>query len=113
MSTDTCNQTDAQWIPNGDLPLHYNLGGICNKAEALKQWVDNVAHPPHYKQGEIECIDAIQAALTPEEFRGYCKGNSLKYVWRELHKGGTESLEKAKWYLNRITGDSNGRTQEK
>ena len=61
--------------------------------------VDMVNNPPHYKQGAIECIEAIRAALTPEEFRGYCKGNSIKYVWRELHKGGDESLDKAAWYL--------------
>jgi len=61
---------------------------------------DNVKSPPHYKQGAIECIEAIQSALTEEEFRGYCKGNALKYIWRERHKGGTESLEKAAWYLD-------------
>jgi hypothetical protein len=60
---------------------------------------DLVNHPPHYTQGGIECIEAIQAALTPEEFRGYCKGNVLKYVWREKHKQGTESLRKANWYM--------------
>src|SRR5690606_10576655 len=32
---------------------------------------DNVNKPAHYRQGEIECIDAIRAALTPEEFRGH------------------------------------------
>ncbi len=64
---------------------------------------DNVNHPPHYKAGGIECIDAIQAALTPEEFRGYCKGNALKYTWREKHKGGQEDLKKADWYLKRLT----------
>lgn len=63
---------------------------------------DNVNHPPHYKQGEIECIDAIRAALTPEEFRGYCKGNMLKYTWRERHKGGDESVQKALWYGNKL-----------
>ena len=63
---------------------------------------DPVNHPDHYKQGNIECIDAIQAALTPEEFRGYCKGNALKYVWREKHKGQDESVRKAIWYLNRL-----------
>jgi len=63
---------------------------------------DPVNQPPHYRQGRIECIDAIEAALTPEEFRGYCKGNILKYVWREKHKGGTESLNKAHWYLARL-----------
>jgi hypothetical protein len=63
--------------------------------------IDTVNHPPHYNQGGIECIDAIQAALTPEEFRGYCKGNALKYTWRERIKGQDESLKKALWYLNR------------
>jgi len=62
---------------------------------------DNVNHPAHYKQGDIECIDAIQAALTPEEFRGYCKGNAIKYIWRERHKGQNESLQKAVWYLTK------------
>ena len=61
---------------------------------------DNVNSPPHYKQGAIECIEAIQSALTEEEFRGYCKGNALKYIWRERHKGGDESINKALWYLN-------------
>src|SRR5210317_415527 len=48
--------------------------------------VDMVNHPPHYNHAGIECIDAIRAALTPEEFRGYCKGNNLKYTWRERYK---------------------------
>ena len=63
---------------------------------------DVVNSPPHYRQGGIECIDAIEAALTPEEFRGYCKGNALKYIWRERHKGGGESLLKAAWYLAKL-----------
>ena len=66
---------------------------------------DPVNHPPHYTQGGIETIDAIEAALTAEEFRGYCKGNALKYIWRERHKGQNESLQKAIWYLNRLVGE--------
>jgi hypothetical protein len=65
---------------------------------------DLINHPDHYNQSEIECIDAIQAALAPDEFRGYCKGNILKYVWRERHKGSSESLKKARWYLDRLIG---------
>ena len=65
---------------------------------------DNVNNPAHYTQDDnIQCIDAIKAALTEEEFRGYCKGNIMKYVWREKHKGGKESLAKAKWYLECLT----------
>ena len=62
---------------------------------------DQINSPEHYR-GQIECIDAIKAALTPEEFRGFCKGNLIKYVWRERRKGGNESLEKAQWYVNRL-----------
>lgn len=74
--------------------------------DAAKQLdeVDPVNHPPHYTQGDIECIDAIRAALTDDEFRGYCKGNAIKYVWRERHKGGDESVAKAKWYLDKMKG---------
>ena len=66
--------------------------------------MDLINQPPHYTQGEIECIDAIEAALTPEEFRGYCKGNAFKYLWRMNHKGGRESLAKARWYVDRLLG---------
>ena len=53
----------------------------------------------HYRQGGVECIDAIRAALTPEEFRGFCKGNVLKYIWREHHKGGDDDMRKALDYM--------------
>lgn len=64
--------------------------------------VDNVNHPSHYTQGEIECIDAIEASMTHQAFLGYCKGNAMKYLWRYENKGGGESLEKARWYINRM-----------
>lgn len=61
---------------------------------------DNVDHPQHYTNGEIECKDAIKSALTPEEYRGWIKGNAIKYVWRERYKGGTEDLAKARNFLS-------------
>ena len=63
---------------------------------------DPVEKPMHYAAGSVECIDAIEAQLTPEEFRGYLKGNVAKYIWRERKKGGKESLKKARWYLNKL-----------
>ena len=74
-------------------------------AQANKQSdnvVDMVNSPPHYNRQGIECIEAIEAALTPEEFKGYCKGNNIKYTWRENYKGKEEDLRKAAWYLNRL-----------
>lgn len=78
-------------------------------ADQVDVGVDNVNNPQHYTNGQVECIDAIRAALTDEEFRGFCKGNVLKYTWREKHKGGNESLEKAVWYLKQMVGDGGKR----
>lgn len=63
---------------------------------------DEVAQPPHYNQGDIECIDAIRASMSADEFAGYCKGNVIKYTWRYRYKGGVTDLEKAIWYQKRL-----------
>jgi hypothetical protein len=61
---------------------------------------DNVNHPSHYTQGAFETIEIIKDKLTPEEFKGYIKGNIIKYITRESLKNGNEDLRKAQWYLN-------------
>ena len=62
-----------------------------------------VNNPDHYTQGHIECIDAIQAMLTKEEFIGFLRGNSFKYHWRLRGKADSlEDLQKAKWYDNKL-----------
>ena len=62
---------------------------------------DNVNKPEHY-QGEIECIEAIEAAMSNEEFIGYLRGNIFKYNWRYRNKNGIEDLRKAEWYLRKL-----------
>ena len=72
------------------------------KTTKEKKMTDNVNHPPHYKKGEIECIDAIKSALG-DGFKFYLQGNAMKYLWRYEHKGkAIEDLEKATWYINRL-----------
>lgn len=68
---------------------------------------DKVNSPDHYKlRGlDIEAIDVIRGALTEDEFRGFCKGNVLKYTIREGHKNGDEDLKKAKKYLEFLEED--------
>lgn len=66
---------------------------------------DPVNHPSHYQlfPGQ-EAIDIIRAALTDEEFQGYCKGNALKYRLRAGEKGDTQQdIDKSNWYRNRLT----------
>lgn len=59
---------------------------------------DKVNHPSHYNQYGIECIEAIRAALGPN-FKYYCQGNVMKYIWRHEYKNGLEDLKKAQVYL--------------
>ena len=68
---------------------------------------DNI-NPKHYKRGAIECIDAIQASLSKEQFKGYLKASAIKYLWRyeQKNKGNqdkiVEDLQKADWFLQRL-----------
>jgi len=64
---------------------------------------DPVNNPRHYaKNGGIECIEAIEASMDKDDFRGFLKGNIIKYVWRWKFKNGVEDLRKADWYLQRL-----------
>ena len=67
---------------------------------------DPVNKPVHYtSSSSIECIDAIKAALSTEQFEGWLRGNVIKYLWRYPHKNKLEDLRKAQFYLNRLITD--------
>tara|TARA_Y100000389_G_scaffold128388_1_gene125801 strand:- start:283 stop:618 length:336 start_codon:yes stop_codon:yes gene_type:complete len=74
------------------------VADLSSKSTKINDMVNN---PSHY-QGEIECIDAIQASMSKDEFAGHCKACCIKYLWRYKSKGGIESLEKAQWYLSKL-----------
>jgi hypothetical protein len=63
---------------------------------------DNVNNPHHYNHKGVECIAAIEASMEPSQFKGYLKGNIIKYLWRYEYKNGVEDLKKAQWYLNKL-----------
>ena len=70
---------------------------------------DAVNHPSHYCKGGVECIDAIRAAMSEEAFKGFLKGNVMKYVYRyESKEKPVQDLEKAQWYLSRLIGTARG-----
>jgi hypothetical protein len=74
--------------------------------QAAKQ-SDMVNNPPHYNKSGIECIDAI-AAATEDGYEYYLQGNIIKYMWRYRYKNGTEDLNKAKWYLEKLIEEVEG-----
>jgi hypothetical protein len=72
-------------------------------AERLIPRFDEVDKPEHYNSGKVECIEAIKASMSAEEYKGYLKGNTIKYLWRYQYKGKPiQDLKKAQWYLNKL-----------
>lgn len=65
--------------------------------------MERVNHPEHYNGGNIECIDALEAAVSGlQGIEAFCAANAIKYLWRWKRKNGTEDLEKAKWYIDQL-----------
>jgi hypothetical protein len=62
----------------------------------------NAINPAHYQKGGVECIEAIEASMSKEAFKGFLKGNCIKYIYRYENKNGAEDLKKAEWYLLRL-----------
>lgn len=64
---------------------------------------DIIENPKHYTVGGYEAIDVIKAKLTPEEYRGACKANILKYLMRANYKGHhNQDCEKALYYMKEL-----------
>jgi len=74
-------------------PPHYKIPDTRHNA---------VTHPEHYTMYSMETMNAIKGQSTPDEFRGFLKGNIFKYVARYRFKNGCEDLEKASYYLDRL-----------
>lgn len=71
---------------------------------------DPVRHPNHYTWKGEECITLIRIMCRGEEgFDGYCKGNVVKYLFRETKKNGLEDLKKARVYLNLLINYREGK----
>ena len=70
----------------------------------MKKKVDN-GDRKYYDVGGINTMDYIRSKLSPEEFRGYIKGNVIKYMSRAGYKDPAavaEDMVKARWYLEQI-----------
>lgn len=56
----------------------------------------------HYLDMPMQPWDVMQAVLTPEEFRGFLKGNVIKYAMRQGKKDGTDDAGKAQHYAQKL-----------
>jgi len=99
--------SETSWFEPVDTDATTNCpGGVCPVPWAVQEkrpeLFDNVLKPKHYNSSGIECIEGIEAQLTPEGYKGFLQGNCAKYLWRWRDKGGIEDLRKCKWYLDRL-----------
>lgn len=86
------------------------IGESVTEVKSMKMMNDAVHHPSHYTLPglTVESVDVIRAVLTPEEFKGWCKGNALKYSLRAGRKDPAkevQDLAKAGVFLSWITGE--------
>lgn len=56
----------------------------------------------HYSKLSITPWQALEAWLTPEEFRGYLKGEAIVYLARERSKAGPVDIGKARHVLQKL-----------
>jgi hypothetical protein len=56
----------------------------------------------HYRNKDIQPWTAMQAWMTPEQFKGFLWGNVIKYIARWQDKGGVEDLRKARHYMDKL-----------
>lgn len=63
----------------------------------------------HYRAMDIQPWDAMQSWMTSAEFRGFLRGNAIKYLARCDKKGApVEDLRKARHYLDKLIEVENG-----
>lgn len=59
--------------------------------------------PSHYVLADgSDSMDALAKILGSEEFKGFLRGNALKYLIRYELKGGVDDLFKAMDYIERL-----------
>ena len=56
----------------------------------------------HYTRMEVQPWTAMEAWMSPEQFKGFLRGNVVKYIARCDDKGGKEDLLKARHYLEKL-----------
>ena len=56
----------------------------------------------HYRNLRPQPWEVMESWFPPDEFRGYLRGNILKYLARYPDKGNVDDLKKAQHYLAKL-----------
>lgn len=96
---------------NRDTEYNNKVTGLIDDKELIKYYgeyfeelrqEDIINTPNHYHKGDIDIYEIMQAKMTEEEYKGFCKGNVLKYLLRADLKGKPiEDLKKLRFNTDR------------
>ena len=71
----------------------------------------NAKDATHYQVGRIQPIELMQDVMTPEQLKGFLRGNIMKYSLRLGHKDDElKEAEKIKAYASMLVDLLNGKT---
>ena len=97
-----CNANYVYSMRNRDKKVAKNLKSVLSGPVEIKKANELQVGGEHYRSMTVQPWDALEAWLTPEEFRGYQKGVAIAYLARERKKGGTQDIEKAMHHLMKL-----------
>ncbi len=104
INTETENNIISKMLDN--LPVA-NIDNFCDNIPDKNLVPDkNVSHPQHYGGADnpYEAIKVIESYGMD-----FVEGNILKYLLRYKKKNGLQDLKKAKWYLERLIKQQEGK----
>jgi len=98
--------TSKYYLGGGNITVGYDSSTLSNEGiveQAIAFMSDTPSNPSHYKNGKVECWDAIESAVVGKKpFEAVQVANVIKYLWRYEEKGGVNDIEKALVYLNKL-----------
>lgn len=70
---------------------------------------DMINHPHNnVGAGKHECIEVLKEWMGQEAYRGFLRGNAIKYLCRAGKKNNeVEDLQKAQFYVNKLVEEVN------
>lgn len=86
-------------------------GEVVTAGVVAKVTGGNAKEAMHYQVGRIQPIELMQDVMTPEQLKGFLRGNIMKYALRLGHKDDeVKEAEKIKAYASMLVDLLNGKT---
>ena len=101
--TEILHREDGPAIEYADGTTFWYLNGKeVTEEEVMSDGKDYQVGGDHYAIQYIQPWEYMEACMSKEEFKGYLRGNVIKYVSRYDKKDGLKDIDKAMHYLENL-----------